>query len=442
MAQTEPVTAVIVGGGHRAIIYGDYSLKHPDELKIVGIADPMAERREMAMKRYGFPAENCFASAQELAQRPKFADAVINGTMDHQHFETSVPLLERGYDMLLEKPFSVSEEEMQKLLAVIHRNGSKVMICHVLRYTPFYRAIKRRILSGELGDIINIQMAEHVSYHHLSTSYVRGKWANSDVCKTSMLLAKSCHDIDIMMWLMGSVRPKTVTSAGSIFQFRPENAPKDAGTRCLVDCPLADSCRYSAKKLYFEHPNRWECYVWADLEHGENVTDEDRWNSLLKSPYGRCIYKCDNNVVDHQSVLVSFENGATGTHNMIGGSARSARIIHIIGTKGELEGVFEDNSLIVRTIDADEETGFRTESVDLSEAEAEGHGGGDDALTADFVRYIRTGEQSISCTAIDNSVAGHLTVFNADRSRENGGAPVYCDFSKYEGSPDKPSKEP
>ena len=431
MAQTQPVTAVIVGGGHRAIIYGDYSLKHPDELKIVGIADPMAERRQMAMARYGFPPENCFASAQELAARPKFADAVINGTMDHQHYETSLPLLRRGYDMLLEKPFAVSEAEMKALIRAVKENGCRVMVCHVLRYTPFYREIKRRILSGELGEIINIQMAEHVSYHHLSTSYVRGKWANSDRCKTSMLLAKSCHDIDIMMWLMGDVKPRTVSSVGSIFQFRPENAPKGAGTRCLVDCPLVDACRYSAKKLYFEHPNRWECYVWSELEHLENATDEDRWNSLLRSPYGRCIYQCDNNVVDHQSVLVNFENGATGTHNMIGGSARSARPIHVIGTKGELEGVFEDEVITVRKIAAEEESGFVTETVDLSAAGAEGHGGGDDALTADFVRYVSTGEQSVSCTAIENSIAGHLTVFHADQSRENGGIPVACDFSAY-----------
>ena len=210
-----------------------------------------------------------------------------------------------------------------------------------------------------------------------------------------------------------------------------ENAPENAGTRCLVDCPLVDDCRYSAKKLYYEHPNRWECYVWSELEHLENATDEDRWNSLLHSPYGRCIYKSDNNVVDHQSVLVNFENGATGTHNMIGGSARSARTIHIIGTKGELEGVFEDETITVRKIDADAASGFTSETVDLSAVGEEGHGGGDDQLTADFVRFIATGEQSISCTAIENSVAGHLTVFNADKSMAEGGAPVVCDFSAY-----------
>ena len=429
--QETPITAVIVGGGHRSVTYADYSLTHPEALRIVGVADPNPDRRKMCRERYGIPEENCFETAEALAAKGRIADAVINGTMDHQHFGTSVPLLRAGYDMLLEKPFAVNKEEMDALCAVIRETGSKVMICHVLRYAPFYLSIKEKLLSGALGDIINIQMAEHVSYHHLSTSYVRGKWGNSKICKTTMLLAKSCHDIDIMMWLMGDVKPETVSSQGSIFQFRPENAPKEAGSRCLTDCPLVDSCRYSAKKLYLEHPDRWECYVWSELEHLENATDEDRRNSLLHSPYGRCIYKCDNNVVDHQSVLVRFANGATGTHNMVGGSARSARIIHIIGTKGELEGVFEDNRITVRKIVAENPEGFVCEDVDLSDASAEGHGGGDDQLTADFVRFVATGEQSISCTAIENSVAGHLTVFNADKSRENGGAPIFCDFSAY-----------
>lgn len=429
---TKPVTAIIVGGGHRSFTYGDYSLSHPDELKIVGIADPNRERCLLAAERYGFSEEFCFESAAELAKHEKFADAIINGTMDHQHFETAAPLLELGYDMLLEKPFSVNAEEMQALLRIIRKNNNKVMICHVLRYSVFYREIKKRILSGELGDIINIQLSEHVSYHHLSTSYIRGKWANSDICKTSMLLAKSCHDIDIMMWLMAETLPETVSSHGSIYQFKPENAPENAGTVCMRDCPLVDTCRYSAKKIYLEHPDRWTCYVWSALETIENPTLEQK-AELLKSdsPYGRCIYKSDNNVVDHQSVLVKFKNGATGTHNMVGGSAKSLRKIHIIGTKGELTGNFEDNKFTVSKIAVEEESGFVDETVDLSVSHTEGHGGGDEALTKDFIDFIRDNYQSISCTSIYNSVAGHLTVFLADKSMENGGEPQYCDFSQY-----------
>lgn len=432
METKKPVTAIIVGAGHRAITYGDYSFTHPEDLKVVGIAEPNEVRRKMTAERYGFSEEFCFESAEELAKVPKFADVIINGTMDHQHFETSVPLLEKGYDMLLEKPFSVNMEEMEKLLSVIRKNGNKVMICHVLRYSTFYRAIKEHILAGDLGDIINIQMSEHVSYHHLSTSYIRGKWANSDICKTSMLLAKSCHDIDIMMWLMNETEPEIVSSHGSIFQFKPENAPEGAGTRCLVDCPHVDTCRYSAKPMYLGHPDRWECYVWAGLEDIKDPTLNIKEESLkTDNPYGRCIYKCDNNVVDHQSVLVKFKNGATGTHNMIGGTAKSVRKIHIIGTKAELYGNFEDNNFVIEKIKTEAPDGFVREFYDTNTMGGQGHGGGDPALTADFINFIRTGEQSISCTSIYNSVAGHLAVFLADKSMAEGGKPYTCDFSKY-----------
>lgn len=430
--QEAPITAVIVGGGHRSVIYADYSLTHPEALKIVGVADPNPDRRAMCRERYGIPEENCFETAEALAAKGRIADAVINGTMDHQHFATSVPLLRAGYDMLLEKPFAVSKEEMDSLCAVIRETGRKVMICHVLRYAPFYRSIKEQLLKGTLGDIINIQMAEHVSYHHLSTSYVRGKWANSDKCKTSMLLAKSCHDVDLMMWLMQPTLPTAVSSVGGIFQFKPENAPAGAGTRCTVDCPLVDSCRYSSKNLYLKHPNRWECYAWADLESKKDATEEDRLESFRNgNPFNRCIYKCDNNVVDHQSVLINFDSGATGTFNMVGGTAKSMRKIHVIGTMGELYGVLDDDKYTISHIAALAESGCEDEIVDLSHLNTEGHGGGDEALIADFVEYVKTGKQSVSCTAIENSIAGHLTVFLADKSREEGGKLQQIDFGQY-----------
>ena len=178
--KNEPVTAVILGAGHCAMIYARYAFSHPDELKIVGVAEPDAFRRNSVKEKFGILPQHTFASAKELGEVPKFADAIINGTMDDVHVETSLPLLSLGYDMLLEKPFAVSEEQMNLLTDVVKEHGNKVMICHVLRYTPFYRTIKEKIISGEIGDIINIQTIENVSYHHLSTSYVRGKWGNSE----------------------------------------------------------------------------------------------------------------------------------------------------------------------------------------------------------------------------------------------------------------------
>ncbi len=420
--QTKPVTAIIVGGGHRSFKYAELAMKQPDKLKIVGVADPNPFRCEKARKMFGFPKENCFSSADELASAPKFADAIINGTMDHQHAETAIPLLKKSYDMLLEKPFAVNLEEMEELVKTVEDNGNKVMICHVLRYTPFYTSIKERVLAGEIGDIISINTFEHVSYHHASTSYVRGKWGNSDNCKTSMLLAKCCHDLDIMMWMMGGIKPQTVSSCGSIFQFKPEMAPENAGTKCLVDCPHVDTCLYSAKRIYIDHPDRWDFYVWSAIEDKENATIEDKID-LLKgdSPYGKCIYKSGNNVVDHQSVMVRFENGATGTHNMIGGAARPLRRIEIVGTKGEIYGEFEHDDIHVLKINPDPGCEFDEEVVDLSAFDmSEGHGGGDLGLAEDFVSFVRGENPSVSCTDIFDSVAGHKTVFLADKSMETG----------------------
>ena len=416
------------------MIYADLSLTNPELLKIVGVADPNPVRRQAAMERYGFSAENCFESADELAKKGKIADTIINGTMDHQHIPTSIPLLKLGYDMLLEKPFAVDESEMRELVECARENNSKVMICHVLRYTPFYYSIKERIVNGEIGDIINIQTLEHVSYHHLSTSYIRGKWANSKECHTSMLLAKCCHDIDIMMWMMSETKPVAISSFGGKYQFKPENAPEGAGERCLVDCPLVDTCRYSAKRLYIDQPERWAFYIWDKLEHIKNPTIEDKID-LLKgnSPYGKCIYKCDNDVVDHQSVLVNFASGATGTHNMVGGSSTPLRRIHIVGTKGEIYGNFEESKFFVSKIHPTKTDERTLEEVNLNVhgdmvGAYGGHGGGDERLAADFVSFIRGEKPSLACTSIFDSVAGHFCVYLADKSREENGAPQRVEF--------------
>lgn len=431
--QSKPVTAIIVGAGHRAFVYSELAKTNPELLKIVGVADPNPVRRKKAMEYFGFSEDMCFNSAQALAEKGRLADAVINGTMDEQHLETAIPLLNAGYDMLLEKPFAVCEEDMRQIVDCAKKNNSKVMICHVLRYTPFYYAIKERIVNGEIGDIINIQMTEHVSYHHLSTSYIRGKWANSDKCHTTMLLAKCCHDIDLMMWFMSETKPVSISSFGSKFQFKPENAPENSGTICMKDCPLVDECVYSTKRLYIDHPDRWSFYVWDALEGIENPTIDDKI-ALMKTdnPYARCIYKCDNNVVDHQSVLVNFASGATGTHNMVGGSAEPRRNIHIIGTKGEIFGNFEESKFTVLKINPSPDA--HNEECDVEEIDLRvtgdmvgaygGHGGGDERLAEDFVKFIRGEQQSLACTSIFDSVAGHLCVYLADKSRENGGMPV------------------
>ena len=423
------VTAIIVGAGHRAMVYSKLALTNPELLKIVGVADPNPIRRKQCMEKFGFSEDMCFENADELAKKGKLADTIINGTMDEQHIETAVPLLNCGYDMLLEKPFAVNEEEMRELVDCAKKNNSKVMICHVLRYTPFYYGIKKRIVDGEIGDIINIQTNEHVSYHHLSTSYVRGKWANSDKCHTSMLLAKCCHDLDIIMWMMAETKPTQISSFGSKYQFKPENAPKGAGTICMKDCPLVDTCVYSTKRLYIDHPDRWAFYVWDALEGIENPTIEDKIK-LMKSdsPYARCMYKCDNNVVDHQSVLINFASGATATHNMVGGSSEPRRNIHIIGTKGEIFGNFEESKFYVSKIDPspDAHNGeCRIEEVDLNVngdmvGAYGGHGGGDPGIVNALYDYMTGAKTADEVSEIGISCENTRLVFAAERSRLNG----------------------
>lgn len=415
-----PLKAVIVGGGHRSMIYAGLAKTNPEMLKIVGVVDPNEFRRNQIGEYFDIPSEYRFENVSDLVAIPKFADAAINGTMDHIHVATSIPLLKAGYDILLEKPFAVNEEEMRELINCAEDNGRKIMICFVLRYAPFYRRIKETVLSGEIGQIVNIQTVEHVSYHHMSTSHIRGKWRNEEQCHATMLLAKCCHDIDIMMWLMGDDAPAKVSSFGSLMQFRPENAPEGSGTRCLVDCPLVDTCLYSAKRLYIDHPDRWSFYVWDKLEDKENATIEDKIELLKTSPYGVCAYKSDNNVVDHQSLAVRFKSGATGTHNMVGGAAIPQRKIHIIGTKGEIFGTLESGKFTVSLIDPRPGCEHLDRVVDVNVTD-DSHGGGDIELVKDFVRYVRDGEMSVSCTSIEDSMKGHLTVFRADKSMKNDG---------------------
>jgi predicted dehydrogenase len=296
----------------------------------------------------------------------------------------------------------------------------------VLRYAPFYAAIRQKVLDGAIGEILNIQTVEHVSYHHMAVGFVRGKWAKKDESHSSLLMAKCCHDLDLIAWMKSGIPPARVSSFGSLFQFRPDKAPQGAGTRCLVDCPIEKDCLYSARKHYLDHPERWAFYVWDALEHIQNPTLEQK-ETLLRgdSPYGRCVWKSDNDVVDHQSVVIEFADGSTATHNMVGGCAKPARSIHLVGTHGEIQGCLEDGRFVVRTIDPRPGHEYAEESTspgDFGDTTGAfgGHGGGDERLMEDYVRVLSGAKPSISFTNIEDSLSGHLMGFCADDSMENG----------------------
>lgn len=420
----EQLKVVLVGAGNRGNVYGSYSLQEPEKLKVVGIVDPDPVRTKIMKEKFNVPEENCFESVDEFVKRDKFADAVVNGTMDHLHVPTSIPILKKGYDMLLEKPFAVNKKEMMELVKVANQENRKVIIGHVLRYTPFYRAIKEHIMNGDIGEVTNIYLNERVSYHHLATAFVRGKWASEKECHTTMLLQKCCHDMDIMMWLMSGIKPVKIASFGNQFQIVPGKKPEGAGTRCLKDCPYVDTCIFSSYLNYILQPERWSQYIWKCIEGEGDVDIERRKESMATdNPYGRCVWDCNRDTnVESQAVVVSFENGALGTLNMIGGSTTAGRSILVVGTKGEIEGKMESSKYVLRKIHPTATEEYTEEEFDLNvggdmSGAFSGHGGGDKILMDDLIKFINGEEPSISCTDINDSTLSHLAVFKADESR-------------------------
>ncbi len=412
----KPVTAIIVGAGHRGMVYASYSLEHPERLKIVGVADPNPIRRQQVRDLYGFPEESCYESAEELATRPQFADAVINGTMDHQHVSTSIPLLKRGYHILLEKPICQTAEDLSLLVKTALETGRKVMVCHVLRFAPFYRKIKEIVVSGAIGEIINIGTIEEVSYHHTAVAFVRGKWRQR---KTNpIMLAKCCHDLDLICWFNSGVRPRVVSSVGGLSIFRSENASLGSGERCLVDCQIEETCKYSAKKNYVDY-DFWDFYAWDSIEHISNPTREDKLKSLrTDNPFGRCVWRCDNDVMDHQSVLIEFENGSVANHQLICATPKGDRRIHLMGTEGEIFGFMKEGTFVLRKPQFKECCDFTDQHFDVN-VTGDMHGGGDLRLVDDFVSVLRGEQPSVSTTDLFDSVNSHLIAFAADEAMLN-----------------------
>jgi hypothetical protein len=256
-----------------------------------------------------------------------------------------------------------------------------------------------------------------------------------------MLMAKCCHDLDLLTWFKSGIAPVRVSSAGSLMHFRPEKAPAGAGSRCLVDCPIEEDCVYSAKKLYLDMPDRWSFYVWGDLEGGVKAPYEKKVEALkTTSPFGRCVWRSDNDVVDHQTVAVEFADGATATLNMMGGTARPSRQIYLLGTRGEIEGRFEDSKFVIRRPNPDtSELDYAEEVVDLKltgamDGSQGGHGGGDMRLVADFVAVMRGEKPSFSCTSLDDSVYGHAIGFAADQAMKGHSVVSLPDMELIRGS--------
>ena len=421
-----PVKVIIVGNGERASCYCKYALYSPENLQVTAIVDPDKNKLKEGAKLYGVPERHCFESVEKfLEKREEYAieaDGVINATMDEYHYRTAIPLLKAGYHMLLEKPVVNNMEQLLDIERTAEEHGCLLMVCHVLRYTPFYRGIKEVIERGEIGEIVHIETSENVGIAHASNSYIRGKWNSKEKCGSSMLLAKCCHDLDLLCWLNNKASPVKVASFGGRNFILPEKAPDGAGTRCLVDCPHVNDCRYSAKSIYVDN-DRFPWYSWQCLgKPYEEATREEKTQSLKTfNPHGECAFKVQSDLVDHQAVILQFSDGSTATHSMIQGSVRPCRTIRVTGTEGEIEGMIETCVFHVRKYDF-ANADYTERSVDVRKdiPENDHHAGGDEGIIRDFIRMIRKERPSVSCTKIQDSIYGHLCVYKADKSMDEG----------------------
>lgn len=418
------IQAVILGYGDRSSRYAEYAKTRPEELEIVGVIDINELKRRQGKEAFSLTDEQIFDSLEAFLQANISCDVVINGTMDEVHYETTMPLLEKGYHILLEKPVTANPEELIAIQKKAEEKECKVVVCHVLRYTPFYSKIKSILDSGKVGKVISMQLNEHVWYGHFVNSYVRGKWRSEKACGSSLLLAKCCHDTDLMCWLNNVTKPTYVSSFGSKSFFTEKNAPEGA-TKYCYECPNRETCMFDAEKFQIEK-DFIPFYTWAGINKPlDEITLEEKREFLKHDVYGQCVYQTDMDIVDRQCVSVEFENGSIGTLNMIGGSNKAGRHIHLVCEYGEIEGYIEDNKILVRIFDK-EKVWYEEQIIDFN-AEADlsqednsvgGHYGGDYYIMKDLVRFLNNEPTSVSTTVIDDSINSHLICYAAEKARK------------------------
>ena len=414
---SQPITAVMVGAGSRGhYAYGPYALAHPDEIQFVAVAEPNLVRRKRFASLHDIPPARQYASWQDLMAERQQADTLFNMTQDQMHYESTLAALDSGYHILLEKPMTTRLDHAVQLVQTAEQKGRLLQVCHVLRYTPFFSILHEILASGRLGDIVTIEHRENVVYWHMAHSFVRGNWRN-EATSSPMILAKCCHDLDILSWNLGQP-VRRLQSFGSLMHFRPENAPPDATRRCTDGCPAAGQCPFDARPIYLDPDSS----PWAVAAMSDDSSMEARLRALETGPYGRCVYDCDNDVVDHQTVNMEFVGGATAVLSMHGHSHEEGRTMRYDGTLATLRGKFGSHGSRIEI--HDHLTG-RCEEVEIPEA-AHGHGGGDYGIMRSFVRVMRGDEQAQ--TTARESLESHLLAWAAEESRHQATVVDMSDF--------------
>ncbi|MBN1674146.1 MAG: Gfo/Idh/MocA family oxidoreductase [Kiritimatiellae bacterium] len=403
------VKLAVLGAGGRGTAYADYAGKYPQEAQVVAVAEPRAFYRERMASRHGIATGHVFNGWEELLAKGRLADAIIIATQDAMHAAPAVAAAELGYHILLEKPMAPNERDCRRIVGSAIKNGVILAVCHVLRYTAYTRKVKELIDSGLIGEVISLQHLEPVGYWHQAHAFVRGNWRN-EAESSPMLLAKSCHDLDWIRYIMNTPCRK-VHSFGTLNHFRKACRPAGAAEHCLA-CAVEPQCPYSAKKIYlgFLRSGRtgWPVNVLTP-----EVTEAGVTEALQAGPYGRCVYACDNDVVDNQVVSMLFAGGKTASFTMTAFSKMAGRRTTVFGSRGELRG---DSS----TLEHYDFLTDRTETIDTRASDASiagGHGGGDTGLMQSFVAAVANEDPSRILSGPEETLETHLMVFAAERAR-------------------------
>ncbi len=413
-----PVRIALIGAGSRGLgAYGAHVLRRPDLARIVAVADPSGERLGMAGHLHDIPPTHLYPSWQAMLDAEPGFDAVIIATPDRAHLAPAIATIEQAgpIAMLLEKPICPTEAETERLAAAADAAGADITVAHVLRYTAFFARIRELLDRAVIGQLLNIRHTEHIGYWHFAHSYVRGNWRRADE-SSPMLLAKACHDLDILRWLAGAPCAQ-ITSFGGLAHFTAASAPEGSTPRCDEGCRVERSCPYSAQRIYLETlpPSA----AWPHDVVSADTSPAGLARALHEGPYGRCVYRCDNDVADHQVVALRFANGVSATLNVSAFTRETTRTVHLMGSHGEITGDFYANEITVSDFrNAD----TRTSRLTLV---TEGyHGGGDDGLMVDFLNRVRErqrgGRVEAARTTLAESLDSHRMAFAAERSRASG----------------------
>lgn len=404
-----PVEALVIGAGHRGRdTFGAFARSHSEDLRIVGVAEPDAERRALFAGQHGLEPGQVTADWRDLLARPQQCPVAIVATQDEAHVEPALAAIAAGYHVLLEKPMAVTAPDCVRLIVAAEDAGVLLQIGHVLRYTQFYAKVHELVAGGAIGDLMTIDMCENVAFWHYTHSYVRGKWRLVPP-SAPMIMAKSCHDLDLMAWFAGATCA-TVASFGDNRHFTPEHAPHpDVPARCTDGCPVQAECPHDAVRFYVNETDFWP---WRDVSL--EATEAARRAAIETGPYGKCVYHTDKNTVDHQVVSAGFANGVTATFTMQGFATYPARTLRLSGTEGDIRGTFEKRRLHLCT----HHTG-RTERIQAGEA-IFGHSDGDEGLIGHFVDVVRRNARDDVLASGRVSLESHLMGFAAEDARLGG----------------------